>query len=119
MNTVIKGHGVGCRIIKDQWNIGLTFRPQGKGIRPIVKGNKYNNVTSYEILNTEESKSTSSAVKRGIIGSLIGGTVGGVIGATTAKTNKSYTILLHWGDGKDSLIEIDDEYYKVFVKNMM
>ena len=117
MNTVINGHGMGCKIIYS--TVALEFRPQGKGIRSIVKGNKYNCVVSYEILNTEESKSTSSAIKRGIVGSLLGGTVGGVIGATTAKTNKSYTILLHWRDGKDSLIEIDDEYYKVFIKNMI
>lgn len=119
MNKVIKGYGMGCAIIKDQWGIGLTFRPEGKGVRALNKGDKYNSVTSYEILNTEESISTSSAIKRGIVGSLIGSTVGGVIGASTAKQNKAYTILVHWKDSKDSLIEIDEEYYKVFIKNMI
>ena len=119
MNKIIKGYGIGCPIIKDQWGIGLTFRPQGKGMRAIAKNGKYNGVSSYEILHTEESTSTSSAVKRGIVGSIIGGTVGGFIGASTAKQNKAYTILLHWQDGKDSLIEIDDEYYRVFIKNMV
>lgn len=118
MNTVIKGHGNGCKI-KNASDIMLSFQPQGQNARYLKKGTKYNYVVSYEILHTSESTSTSSAVKRGIVGSLIGGTVGGIIGASTAKQNKSYTILVHWKDGKDSLIEIDDEYYKIFIKNMI
>lgn len=117
MNTVIKGFGEGCVI--DNSAHRLSFRPQGKSIRLIMKGDKYNMVTSYEILNTEESTSTTSAIKRGIVGSIIGGTVGGYIGASTAKQNKAYTILLHWKDNKDSLIEIDGEYYKTFIKDMI
>ena len=117
MNTVIKGFGEGCII--DNSAHRLSFQPQGKSIRLIMKGDKYNMVVSYEILNTEESTSTASAIKRGVVGSIIGGTVGGFIGASTAKQNKSYTILIHWQDGKDSLIEIDDEHYKVFIKNMV
>lgn len=118
MNAVIRGHGTGCTI-NNASGIMLSFQPQGQSARYLEKGTKYNYVVSYEILNTEESTSTSSAVKRGIVGSLIGGTVGGIIGASTAKQNKAYTILVHWKDGKDSLIEIDDEYYKVFIKNMI
>ena len=122
MNTVISGYGQGCKISNE--GSVLSIKPNPKSERVIWKKTRTGNpvkkpVLSYEILHTSESTSTSSVVKRGIVGSLIGGTVGGIIGASTAKQNKSFTILVHWKDGKDSLIEIDDEYYKVFIKNMV
>ena len=32
--------------------------------------------------------------------------------------NNKYLIAIEWKDGEKSLIFIDDEYYKVFVKSM-
>ena len=121
MNTVISGFGQGCRIVSNGSIIKFVYNKK----EHIFWKKKMNNdpvknpVVSYEILNSAESASKSSKVKRGIIGSIIGGTAGAIIGASTAKQNKSYTILVHWKNGKNSLIEIDDNYYKIFMDNMI
>lgn len=41
------------------------------------------------------------------------------IGELLQLRTNAYIILLYWKDDKKSLIEIDEEYYKVFLKNML
>ena len=41
----------------------------------------------------------------------------GVIAGVKGKKKKEYLIAVEWKDGEKSLISLDDEYYKVFVKS--
>lgn len=121
MNKVIGGYGEGSPIEATNFYVG--FKPKNLGYRYIAK--KTNNakrstwVASYEIVDKNTDISKSSAVSRGILGGIIGGTVGSVIGASTAKKHQSYTLLLHWNDSKDSLVEVDEKYYRAILKEIV
>lgn len=68
-----------------------------------------NNISHYEIVSQDTSKSASSAVARGAIGGLLLGPVGLLAGAS-AKNKASVRIAIQWINGKRSLIELTSKY---------
>ena len=79
-------------------------------------------VETYELITEETMKSGTSAILRGAAGVALLGPVG-MLAGLTAKNKGIYTIAIQWkenspGKGERSLIEIDDNLYKAFVKSM-
>ncbi len=75
------------------------------------------NIESYEIITEEKVKSGSSAIMRGALGAAVLGPVG-LLAGLTAKNKEIHTIAIEWKNGKKSLIEIDDDYYKQLIKDL-
>lgn len=75
------------------------------------------NIKSYEIITEEKVKSGSSAIMRGALGAAVLGPVG-VLAGLTAKNKEIHTIAIEWKNGKKSLIEINDDYYKQLIKDL-
>ena len=73
------------------------------------------NIESYTVID-ETNKEQYSFWKGALGVALFGGA--GAIAGVNGKTRKEYLIAIEWKDGEKSLILIDDEYYKVFVKSM-
>lgn len=72
-------------------------------------------VSSYNVIdefNKEEYSFWKGAVGAAFFGGL------GAFAGINGKSRKEYLVSIEWKDGNKSLILIDDEYYKVFVKSM-
>ena len=74
-----------------------------------------NHISSYTVID-ETNKEQYSFWKGALGVALFGGA--GAIAGINGKNRKEYLIAIEWKDGEKSLILIDDEYYKVFVKSM-
>ena len=74
-------------------------------------------VESYEVLDSEFSKSGTSAVLRAGVGAMFLGPVG-LLAGVTAKKKGVYTIIIHFKDGKNSLVEISQKTYKKLLEAM-
>jgi hypothetical protein len=79
-------------------------------------------VDNYEVIDEEKRKSAASAVGRGLVGGLAGslilgpvGLIGGLAGLS-AKSKGIHIIAIQFKDGKKSLLELDDKYYKNLMK---
>ena len=72
-------------------------------------------ISSYTVID-ETNKDQYSFWKGALGVALLGGV--GAIAGIHGKNKKEYLIAIEWKDGEKSLILIDDEYYKVFVKSM-
>ncbi len=72
-------------------------------------------VASYTVID-ETSKEQYSFSKSALGIAIFGGY--GLIAGIGDKKRKDYLITIEWKDGEKSLICIDDEYYKVFIKSM-
>lgn len=72
-------------------------------------------ISSYTVID-ETNKDQYSFWKGALGVALLGGV--GAIAGIRGKNKKEYIIAIEWKDGEKSLILIDDEYYKVFVKSM-
>lgn len=115
-NQVISGYGAGANIFNS--GSALSFKlGNNLGERVIVKNNRYNSVVSYDVLNEDIVKSGTSAVLKGMLGSALIGNAG-LLAGISAKNVGIYTIAIEFKDGKRSLIEIDDVYYKVLMKRL-
>lgn len=64
-----------------------------------------NNISSYEIVSQDTTKSTSSALTRGIIGGALLGPIG-LLAGLGAKNKNCIKIAVYWKDGKKSLIQL-------------
>lgn len=73
---------------------------------------------SYEIITDEVRKSAASGIARGAVGGALLGPVGLIGGALSAKNKGTYNIALQFYDGKRSLVEVDDKFYKHLIKIM-
>lgn len=73
-------------------------------------------VANYEVVTEEIRKSAASGVARGIAGGLLLGGVGMIAGAVSAKNKGTYQIAVEFVDGKRSLIQVDNSYYNMIVK---
>ncbi len=73
-------------------------------------------VESYEIITDDIRKSAASGIARGAVGGVLLGPVGLLGGALSAKNKGTYQIALQFKDGKRSLIEVDDKFYKELIK---
>mgnify|MGYP006939934799 CR=1 FL=1 len=72
-------------------------------------------ISSYQVID-ETNKDQYSFWKGALGVALLGGL--GAVAGIGGKKKKEYLIAIEWKDGEKSLICIDDEYYKVFVKSM-
>lgn len=74
-------------------------------------------IEHYEIVDEEKHKSVISAVGRGLVGSLIIG-LPGLLAGLSAKSKGQTIIAIQFKDGKKSLINLDLNYLKVFMKKV-
>lgn len=72
-------------------------------------------VSSYTVID-ETNKDQYSFWKGALGVALLGGW--GAVAGVGGKNKKEYLIAIEWKDGEKSLILINEEYYKVFVKSM-
>ena len=72
-------------------------------------------ISSYTVID-ETNKDQYSFWKGALGVALLGGV--GAIAGIGGKKKKEYMIAIEWKSGEKSLILINDEYYKVFVKSM-
>lgn len=72
-------------------------------------------ISAYTVID-ETNKDQYSFWKGALGVALLGGV--GAIAGIRGKNKKEYLIAIEWKSGEKSLILIDDEYYKVFVKSM-
>ena len=72
-------------------------------------------VSSYTVI--DESNKDQYSFWKGALGVALFGGFGAVAGVNGKKT-KEYLIAIEWKDGDKSLICLDEENYKVFVKSM-
>ena len=73
------------------------------------------NISSYAVI--DETNKDQYSFWKGALGVALFGGFGAVAGIH-GKKRKEYLIAIEWKDGEKSLILIDDEYYKVFMKSM-
>lgn len=72
-------------------------------------------IASYTVI--DETNKDQYSFWKGALGVALFGGLGAVAGVR-GKKQTEYLIAINWKDGKKSLICIDDEYYKTFVKSM-
>ena len=72
-------------------------------------------ISSYTVID-ETNKDQYSFWKGALGVALLGGW--GAVAGISGKNKKEYLIAIEWKSGEKSLILLDDEYYKVFVKSM-
>lgn len=72
-------------------------------------------ISSYTVI--DETNKDQYSFWKGALGVALFGGFGAVAGIH-GKKRKEYLIAIEWKDGEKSLILIDDEYYKVFMKSM-
>lgn len=72
-------------------------------------------ISSYTVI--DESNKDQYSFWKGALGVALFGGIGAVAGIG-GKNKKEYLIAIEWKDGEKSLILINDEYYKVFIKSM-
>ncbi len=74
-------------------------------------------VDAYEVITEETRKSAVSGIARGAVGVTLLGPIG-MLAGLSAKNKSTYTISVRFKDGKNSLIEMDEKLYKLFIKGM-
>lgn len=75
------------------------------------------NIEAYELITDEQRKSAASGVIRGAVGATLLGPVG-LLAGLSAKNKGIYTVAIKFKDGKNSLLEVDDKFYKALIKMM-
>lgn len=107
-NRVVSGHHCGEKIVnygemlvisKPTYNITLSQRT----------------IEEYRIVSQKSEKSTSSVVKRGLLGGALLGGVGALAGSLSAKDEGINVVAIKFKDGKKCVIEIDDIMLGVLV----
>ncbi len=110
INYVLKGKYNGKKI--ENRSILYVSRAQINGTDdPISKFT----ISSYTVI--DESNKEEYSFLKGALGAAFFGGLGAVAGIG-GKSRKEYLIAIEWKDGEKSLILIDDEHYKTFVKSM-
>ncbi|MGF7049163.1 hypothetical protein J2T13_003671 [Paenibacillus sp. DS2015] len=74
-------------------------------------------VESYEVMSEEHTKSATSAIGRGLVGSFILGPVG-LLAGLSAKQKGTHVVAVEYKDGNKSLLEINDKLYKVLMTTL-
>ncbi|MGN0407913.1 MAG: hypothetical protein ACI4EJ_06625 [Bacteroides sp.] len=72
-------------------------------------------VSAYTVI--DETAKEEYSFWQGALGEVLFGDMGAILGIG-GKQTKEYLISIEWYDGDKSLILIDDEYYKIFVRRM-
>ena len=117
-NTVTAGDYKGGRV---ELKVKFTKNNEVVIIKPGFIGGKVpidtQHVASYEVIDTESRTSATSAVARGAIGAALLGPIG-IAAALSAKKKGLHTIAIQFKDGKNSMIEVDNEIYKTLIQNL-
>lgn len=71
-------------------------------------------ISSYTVI--DEANKEQYSFWKGALGVALFGGLGAIAGVN-GKKKKEYLIAVEWKDGEKSLISLDEEYYKVFVKS--
>lgn len=80
---------------------------------------KKERIIPYTILDENNKNSSEYSFWKGALGVALFGGFGTVVGiGGKNKSSKEYLISIEWKSGEKSLILLDDEYYKVFVRSM-
>lgn len=105
-NVVIAGDYEGKELVcgGGEVSIYLTWKKQV----PIDRST----VESYELVDSQSSKSMSSGVLRGAVGAAVLGPIGAVAGAISAKNKGAHTLVVNFKDGKRSMIVANDKAYQ-------
>jgi hypothetical protein len=114
-NKVIAGDYENFKVGGYNRNGAFVITPFSQGWDSIYMNKR--TVEMYEVLSEEKIKSGTSAVLRGGMGALLLGPVG-LLAGLSAKNKGIHVIAIFWKDGKQSLIEVDDDLYKVFLQGM-
>ena len=110
INYVLEGKYKGKKIIKTS-----SLKVSHAQINGCDLSLSKSNVSSYTII--DESNKEEYSFLKGALGAAFFGGLGAVAGIG-GKSRKEYLIAIEWKDGEKSLILIDDEHYKTFVKSM-
>lgn len=105
-------------VLEGKYKASELYHPKNKNyLSPIGMGWNFtkNNISSYTVID-ETNKDQYSFWKGALGVALLGGF--GAVAGIGGKKKKEYFIAIEWKDGDKSLILIDEEYYKVFVKSM-
>ena len=108
INTILEGKYKGKKIYLFSYKNNLETSGLGWNFTK-------NNISSYTVI--DESNKEEYSFWKGALGTVFFGGLGAIAGIN-GKSRKEYLISVEWKDGNKSLILIDDEYYKVFVKSM-
>lgn len=73
------------------------------------------NITHYEILDENSTKSASSAIIRGGLGAVLLGPIG-LLAGFSAKNNKVKLIALKFKDGQECVVDVDDKIFQIILK---
>lgn len=114
INYVLEGEGKDNRI----YNIKL---PSGREYLGIAGTNdlEKRTVKSYQVLDENNKDTSEYSYWKGALGVALLGGLGAVAGiGGKKKFSKEYLIAIEWKSGEKSLILIDDDYYKIFMKSM-
>lgn len=107
INTIIEGEGKGNKL----FNLS-----RDKCISQSIGYDLTSDyITSYTVID-ETNKDQYSFWKGALGVALLGGV--GAIAGVMGKKRTEYLIAINWIHGTKSLIYIDDEYYKTFVRSM-
>ena len=102
INTVLEGKNKGSKIT------GGTVLYANEWL------SKYT-VASYQVI--DETNKDQYSFWKGALGVALLGNIGAVVGIG-GKNKKEYLIEIKWKNGDKSLIFIDENYYKIFIKSM-
>lgn len=83
----------------------------------VVTGRGFNKRTVKNYTIIDENNKNQYSIWKGILGVTLLGSIGAVAGIG-GKKKKEYIIAIEWTQGEKSLIYIDDETYKEFLKGM-
>lgn len=75
-------------------------------------------ISSYQVLDENNKSSSEYSFWKGALGVAVFGAIGAVAGIGGKKSSKEYLVSIEWKSGEKSLVLLDDEYYKVFIKSM-
>jgi hypothetical protein len=74
-------------------------------------------VQSYRLISSESEIKGSSFFKRAAVGTLVLGPLG-LLAGLTAKEREIYYVKVFFKDGKESIMALDDNYYKILTSSL-
>lgn len=107
-NYVIEGAHKGSKIDCSNTRIWIKCQPYSRTMNKL-------SISSYTVI--DEFNKEEYSFWDGALGVALWGEFGAVAGIG-GKQSKEYLIAVEWKDGEKSLIYLDEENYKVFVRSM-
>lgn len=108
-------------VLEGEYKNKEIYCPSKSDTLKIISGSsiKKERKVSYTILDENNKNSSEYSFWKGALGIALFGNFGVVAGiGGKNKSSKEYLISIEWKSGEKSLILLDDEYYKVFIKSM-